>query len=58
MDKVEITILLLYNFQLESKQDTYTEKVETGEIIKTDMIEQEIEQEKQLNKKDDTNGIN
>ena len=29
-------------------------KVETGEIIKTDMIEQEIEQEKQLNKIDDT----
>ena len=29
-------------------------KVETGEIINTDMIEQEIEQEKQLNKIDDT----
>ena len=29
-------------------------KVETGEIINTDTIEQEIEQEKQLNKIDDT----
>ena len=33
-------------------------KVETGEIINTDTIEQEIEQEKQLNKLDDTNGEN
>ena len=31
-------------------------KVETGEIINTDMIEQEIEQDKQLNKIDDTSG--
>ena len=31
-------------------------KVETGEIINTDMIKQEIEQEKQLSKIDDTNG--
>ena len=31
-------------------------KVQTGEIINTDMIEQEIEQEKQLNKIDDTSG--
>ena len=31
-------------------------KVETGEIINTDMIKQEIEQEKQWNKIDDTNG--
>ena len=31
-------------------------KVETGEIINTDTIKQEIEQEKQLNKIDDTNG--
>ena len=30
-------------------------KVETGEIINTDMIEQEIEQEKKLSKIDDTN---
>ena len=30
-------------------------KVEIGEIINTDMIEQEIEQEKQLNRIDDTN---
>ena len=30
-------------------------KVETGEIINTDMIKQEREQEKQLNKIDDTN---
>ena len=29
-------------------------KVETGEIINTDIIEQEIEQEKQLSKIDDT----
>ena len=31
-------------------------KVETGEIINTDMIKHEIEQEKQLNKIDDTSG--
>ena len=31
-------------------------KVETGEIINTVTIEQEMEQEKQLNKIDDTNG--
>ena len=31
-------------------------KVETGEIINTDTINQEIEQEKQLSKIDDTNG--
>ena len=31
-------------------------KVEIGEIINKDMIEQEIEQEKQLSKIDDTNG--
>ena len=31
-------------------------KVETGEIINTDTIEQEMEQEKQLSKIDDTNG--
>ena len=31
-------------------------KVETGEIINTDMIQQEIEQEKQLGKIDDTSG--
>ena len=31
-------------------------KVETGKIINTNMIEQEIEQEKQLNKIDDTSG--
>ena len=31
-------------------------KLETGEIINTDMIKQEIEQEKQLNKIDDING--
>ena len=30
-------------------------KVEMGEIINTDMIQQEIEQERQLNKIDDTN---
>ena len=29
-------------------------KIETGEIINTDTIEQEIEQERQLNKMDDT----
>ena len=31
-------------------------KVETGEMINTDMIKQEIEQEKQLNRMDDRNG--
>ena len=31
-------------------------KVEMGEMINTDRIEQEIEQEKQLDKMDDTNG--
>ena len=32
------------------------EKVETGELINTDTVQQEIEQEKQLNKIDDNNG--
>ena len=31
-------------------------KVDTGEIINTDTIKHEIEQEKQLSKIDDTNG--
>ena len=31
-------------------------KVETEEIINTDMIEQEIEQERQLDRMDDTSG--
>ena len=31
-------------------------KVETGELINTGMIEQEMEQEKQLNRIDDTSG--
>ena len=31
-------------------------KVETGEMINTDAIQQEIEQEKQLNRMDDRNG--
>ena len=31
-------------------------KVETGEMINTDTIQQEMEQEEQLNKMDDTNG--
>ena len=31
-------------------------KVETGEMIDTDTVQQEIEQEEQLNKIDDTNG--
>ena len=31
-------------------------KVETGEMINTDTIEQEMEQEKQLSRIDDTNG--
>ena len=31
-------------------------KVETGETITTDTIQQEIEQEKQLNRMDDRNG--
>ena len=31
-------------------------KVETGETINTDIIQQEIEQEKQLNRMDDRNG--
>ena len=30
-------------------------KIETGEVINTDMIEQEIDQERQLDKMDDTN---
>ena len=31
-------------------------KVETGEMINTDTVQQEIEQEKQLNRIDDNNG--
>ena len=34
----------------------YIKKVETGEMINMDMIQQEIEQEKQLNRIDDRNG--
>ena len=42
---------------LTREQTRYTyRKVETGETINTDTIEQEIEQEKQLNKIDDTSG--
>ena len=36
-------------------KDVY-KKVETGEMIDTDTIQQEIEQEKQLNRMDDVNG--
>ena len=40
---------------LTSEQTRYIyRKVETGEIINTNTIEQEIEQERQLNKIDDT----
>ena len=31
-------------------------KIETGEIINTDTIQQEMDQEEQLNRTDDTNG--
>ena len=31
-------------------------KIETGEIVNTHMIEQEVEQERQLDKMDDTSG--
>ena len=31
-------------------------KVETGEMINTDMIQKEMEQEEQFNKMDDSNG--
>ena len=42
---------------LTREQTSYIyEKVEMGEMINTDMIKQEIEQEKQLSKIDDTNG--
>ena len=42
---------------LTRKQADYTyKKIETGEVINTDMIEQEIKQEEQLNRIDDTNG--
>ena len=42
---------------LTREQTSYIyKKVETGEMINTDMIKQEIEQEKQLSKIDDTNG--
>ena len=34
----------------------YIKKVKTGETINTDTIQQEIEQEKQLNRMDDRNG--
>ena len=40
---------------LTREQTTYIyKKIETGEIISTDMIEQEIEQERELDKMDDT----
>ena len=54
MDKVGITTVGQF---LTSEQTRYIyRKVETGKIINTDMIEQEIEQEEQLNRIDDTNG--
>ena len=34
----------------------YIKKIETGDMINTDTIQQEMEQEEQLNKIDDTNG--
>ena len=42
------------SFCLENKEDTYTER-KRWEIKNTDTIEQEIEQERQLDKMDDTN---
>ena len=42
---------------LTKEQTRYAyKKVETGEMINTDMIQQEIEQEKQLNRMEDRNG--
>ena len=42
---------------LTREQTKYTyRKVETGEIINTDTIQQEMEEEEQLSKIDDTNG--
>ena len=42
---------------LSREQTNYIyKKVETGEMINKDMIKQEIEQERQLSKIDDTNG--
>ena len=42
---------------LTREQANYVHKmVETGKMINTDTIQQEIEQEKQLNRMDDTNG--
>ena len=42
---------------LTSKQTNYIYRMaETGEIINTDTIQQEMEQEEQLNSIDDTNG--
>ena len=42
---------------LTREQTSYIhKKVETGEMINTDMVKQEIEQERQLSKIDDTNG--
>ena len=39
------------------EQDSYVyEKVETGKMINTDTIQQEVEQEEQLNKIDDKSG--
>ena len=41
---------------LTSEQANYVyKKVETGKMINTDTIQQEIEQEEQLNRMDDTN---
>ena len=42
---------------LTREQTTYIyKKVETGRIVNTSMMEQEIEQERQLDKMDDTSG--
>ena len=43
-------------FLTREQADYMYKKIETGEIINADTIEQEIKQEEQLNRIDDTNG--
>ena len=43
-------------FLTREQANSVYKKVETGEMIDTDIIQQEMEQEEQLNKMDDTNG--
>ena len=56
MDKVEITRPNVGQFLTREQTNYIYKKAETGEMINTDTIQQEMEQEEQLSKIDDTSG--